>query len=337
MSALARLSSLLGLFGGNQNSYGIPLSNRNYFVDGNIDSIIASSVVVAATGSSNNAATMYYGIAGATNGGTLSAAWTLGYDPVGMTSPVANSLVWTQTTAPTTAPSITQRVENVQTLQGRSATFSCWLWCASGTQTITNIQTLQHFGNGGSPSVDVSVNVPVNWVLTTTPQRFSVRLNIPSVVGKTLGTTANTHYLQVYLQYPIAANYAISTTQWQLEQSSPNSSSDINGNGGDPTAFEYRGQQAELARVQRYYNVTAPYGVFVASAAAQNWGTYSPYPVPMRAQPALTMLSNNSTGQSPPGTYGFTQSTIYGYALVITSGGTGWLNVAGTVAADARL
>jgi hypothetical protein len=243
-----QMARLAAIFGGNQNSYGLPMANRNYFVDGNMDSIITSSVAVAAAGSSNGVAAMYYGIAGATNGGTLSASWSLGYDPVGMSSPVANSLVWAQTTAPTTAPSITQRVENVQTLQGRSATFSCWLWCASGTQTITNIEVLQHFGSGGSPSADVTVNVPVNWVLTTTPQRFSARLDIPSVLGKTLGTNGGTHYLQVYLQYPIAANYTISTTQWQLEQSSPNAPAT-----GMPTAFEYRGVQAELARVQRYY------------------------------------------------------------------------------------
>jgi hypothetical protein len=335
MSALARLSSLLGLFGGNQNSYGVPFSNRNYIVDGNFDSWINSAVTTAAGAVTNAAATMYYCNPGVGGVATFSQQSFVGNEPAGMTAPARYFMRCAQTTAPSGNPLLMHRVESVQTLQGRSATFSLWLRSAAPL-AIPQVQTVQNFGTGGSPSASVTTVTPVNWNVTTSWQRLSVLLNVPSIVGATLGTAGNDS-LGLQLVLPPNVTFQFDTGQWQLEQSSPNASSSLTGNGGDPTAFEYRGQQAELARVQRYYNVTAPYGVFAASAAAQNWGTYSPYPVPMRAQPALTLLSNNSSGQSPPGTYGFTQAATFGYALVVASGGTGWFNVAGTAAADARL
>jgi hypothetical protein len=309
------------------------LSGRNVIVDGNFDSLITTSAAIAANLSSNDVATMYYGIAGATNGGTLSAgSWNvigIGTEPLGMTSPVANVLTWTQAAAPTTSPKITQRIENVQTLQGRSATFSCWLWCASGTQTITNLQVLQHFGTGGSPSADVTTNVPVNWVLTTTPQRFSVLLNVPTIAGKTLGTTSGTHYLQVYVQYPIAASYAINTTQWQLEQSSPNAPPD-----GMPTTFEYRGVQAELARVQRYYD---SFLIFMNQyAPSASFIVYQPYTfkASMRANPALAKSGGSITNISATAV---ATGDTEGCVLQATSTAAGGVVWSGTqVTADAR-
>lgn len=332
-----QLSRLAALFAGNQNSYGLPLSNRNYFVDGNMDSVIAQSAAVAAGGSSSGVATMYYGIGGATNGGTLAvnaAPWALGTEPAGMTSPVANVLTWTQAAAPTSAPSISQRIENVQTLQGRAATFSCWLWCASGTQTITNIVVLQNFGSGGSPSAAVVTNVPVNWVLTTTPQRFSVLLNIPTVAGKTLGTTVNTHYLQVYLQYPASGTYAINTAQWQLEQSSPNAPP-----AGMPTTFEYRGQQAELARVQRHYEIGTIYALGTsAGAGAAPFGPVA-FKVTKRSGPAVAFARQSQAGVASAAatTLAFGSSTIDQFTPNATMTGSGGYNWVDNWTADARL
>jgi hypothetical protein len=344
MSFAQSLGQLLsGLFGGNQSGFGIPLSNRNYIVDGNMDSSISSSLAVAAGQSTNNVSPMYYGVAGATNGGTMAisaAPWALGSEPLGMTSPVANVLTWTQAAAATTAPSFSQRIENVQTLQGRSATFSCWLWCAS-TQTITNLQLLQNFGTGGSPSANVVTNVPVNWVLTTTPQRFSVLVNVPSIFGKQLGTNASTHYVQPYVQLPVGTTYAINTAQWQLEQSSPNSPA-----AGLPTAFEYRGFEAELARVQRYYYAPTRQQIpgMICTSTTSISGGFLPFPVTMRATPVAS-YSSGSFQVQPGGTsvssFSLT-ATPDGFQLSAVSSGLtiGWCYqmVGGLgLSADARL
>jgi hypothetical protein len=286
------LSSLIGLFSGNQNGPGLPLSNRNLFVDGNFDSIIATSATLAANASTNGVATMYYAYSGAGGAATVSntaAPFAVGAEPNGMSSPVSNVLTLNQTTASTgsvtagTSPSISQKVENVSTLQGRYATFSCWLWCANGTQTITNVSAVQNFGLGGSPSASVQTNIAVNWTLTTTPQRFSCLVPVPTTLGKTMGTTANTSFLQVFVNFPVGATYAINTTQWQLEQSSPQA-----GSLGAPTAFEYRGAQPELNRIQRYYKVLnfgagANFnGLSTGSADAYSFNVMD---TPMRATP----------------------------------------------------
>ena len=179
---------------------------------------------------------------------------------------------------------------------------------------------LQHFGSGGSPSADVTVNVPVNWALTTTPQRFSVLLPIPAIAGKTHGTTANTHYLQVYVQYPPTGTYAINTAQWQLEQSSPNAPS-----AGMPTTFEYRGVQAELARVQRYYETASVFSGVTWEGNTTSTTAYqavSKYVVPKRATPAVTLVGTAvsgfgvptvTTGDATGVQLGATASSTYGY------------------------
>jgi hypothetical protein len=242
------LSSLIGLFGGNQSAQGLPLSNRNYLVDGNFDLWNANSAAVTAS-NAYGPSIMYRSGCGTAGAATAAIGTFTGTEPAGMSSPAVNYYSHTQSTASTgtvalrTAPAIMQYVENALTLQGRVATFSCWLWCASGTQTISNIIMAQQFGSGGSAAV--VLDTAVNWTVTTTPQRFSVSVALPSVAGKTFGTS---HYLQVGLYLPSGAPYTINTAQWQFEQSSPQC-----GPAGAPTAFEYRGQQAEWARAQRYW------------------------------------------------------------------------------------
>lgn len=263
------LSHLIDLF-----DY-LPLSNRNYIVDGNMESIIASSVALTAGGSTSAAATMYYVGAGTSGAGNVSTGPMLpNNDPsFGMTSPNGNYLNFNETTPSTglvgsTGPFFMQRIEDARTLQGRSATFSVWLWTASGTASISMISLIQSFGTGGSPSAQVQTNVAVNWNLTTVPTRFSVRIDIPSAVGKTFGTNGySTSYIEPVIWLPVGSTFNIVTTQWQLEQCSPQAPAT-----GRPTAFEYRGQQAEAARVRRYYETlsgptSSPYGSGGANSA----------------------------------------------------------------------
>lgn len=235
-------------------------SNRNLIVDGAKEfwnSGVGTPVNVTA-GYSTNA--LYINAPG--TGGTATYAHSqaaaapgsrLGVPRTGL-----NFGTWVQTVASTgnvaarTSPQIACRIEDVNTTEGLSLTFSVWLWVNSGTLTVGQVSHIQGFGSGGSPSANVNTLVPVNWVLTTTPKRFSVRLDIPSASGKTLGTT-DFGWLQVEIDYPTGSTYTINDGWWQLEVCSPQSSSDINGAGGAPTWFEYRGQAAEWARVARYW------------------------------------------------------------------------------------
>jgi len=337
--ALVRLADL---FGGNQNTQGNQLSNRNLFVDGNFEQWINASTVVAQPGSVNTGAAMYYFGQSSTAGSPAGTAtyskgiWPSGTEPLGMTSPLTNFLLVNQTVA-NNSPGYTsnsggtvyQKVESVRTLQGRSATFSCWLWVASGQVTIPAVLSRQNFGTGGSPSANNTLDTPVNWVVTTTPQRFSVRLDFPTISGKTLGTVGN-DYLYIGLWLPNGVTYSLGTSQWQLEQSNPNSPAT-----GSPTAFEYRGIGPELARVQRYYRSGFACFIGSANAAGTTVGGWIPFPVDMRANPAVVMgtAAENSNNSS----VSYTLVTPSGFRMYGTSTATGSTYYDGPYTADARL
>jgi hypothetical protein len=338
-----QLSRLAALFGGNQSSYGLPLANRNYIVDGNFESWVTTGAVSLPAAFTNNSATMYY--AGTGTGGAGSVAQAPAYnggEPIGMTSPYGNALWLQQTTASTgtvgsTNPFIMQKIENVMTLQGRASTFSCWLWTASGTMTVSMISMFQNFGTGGSPSSTVQTNVAVNWVVTSTPQRFSVLLPWPSVSGKTFGTNGlSTSYAEVSVQLPVGVTFSLLTAQWQLEQSSPNAPA-----AGMPTAFEYRGQQAELARVQRYWETGyQPQSFFGGALTISSAYGEVRYAVGKRTAPTVTQSSWQyfSSGTATAMTANFNLNNVDRFGFTVT-GATNWNGWAGTGSwvADARL
>lgn len=329
MSLAQKLARLADIFCGNQNGYGIPLSNRNYFVDGNFDLWNANSAAVSAS-NAYSPAIMYRGGCGTAGAATAAIGTFSGTEPVGMSSPAVNYYSHQQTTASTgtvalrTAPAIMQYIENALTLQGRTATFSVWLWCASGTQTISNIIFAQQFGSGGSAAV--VLDTAVNWTVTTTPQRFSVSVAIPSVAGKTFGTS---HYLQVGLYLPSGATYTINTCQWQFEQSSPQA-----GALGAPTAFEYRGQQAEWARAQRYWFSYNAAWTQVGSGSLTQFVTL-PFKQTMRATPSMAFTNYVDNDSS-----GFTLSTVTadtnGIYELLQSGSTAGKRFTATFVADSR-
>jgi hypothetical protein len=302
MTQLQKLLSLVGLYSTT------PLSNRNYIVDGNFDQWINTSVSISSGANTLSAATMFIGVCGTGGAATINRAVLTGSnDPLGMTSPISNLLTFAQTTASTGSNSaILQRVESVKSLHGRSATFSCWLWCASGTVTIPGINYSQFFGTGGSPSSTVGGSFLVNWTVTTTPQKFSARIDIPSIAGTTLGTN-NNDYLQIGVLFPLNQTFTVNTAQWQLEQCSPQAPA-----AGAPTQFEYRGQQAELARVQRYYETGS---LLIQGPVAGYLAVPIPFKVTHRGAPAMSGTfgySSANTGAlvSTDGTGGYVQANM---------------------------
>ncbi len=339
MSLAQQLARIGELFGGNQNASGLPLSNRNYIVDGNFEQWINASVVLGVAGFGNTSSPMYYNYAGVGGNATISKSVpSVGTEPVGMTAPFTSAMLHNQTvsstgTFGTTGPYIQQLVESVRTLQGRSATVSMWLWCAAGTLSIPSINVSQSFGTGGSPSSLVSVSVTTNWTVTTTPQRFSVRVDIPSILGKTLGSNVNDS-LQVQVPLPVGATYSITTAQWQLEQSSANAPA-----AGMPTTFEYRGQQAELARVQRYYEASTQQVLWSGNTTSgSNYYSAVTFKVVKRASPTVTIAQSGGVANFPSTAPSNSGQTVDGAGAVVAANATGNGGVyGGTFTADARL
>jgi hypothetical protein len=144
---------------------------------------------------------------------------------------------------------LSQRVEDVRTFAGQTATISVWAKASSGTPNI-GVALEQNFGAGGSSLVPINAGVKS---ITTSWERYSFTVTIPSIAGKTIGT--NPSLVVGFLTsagtdlsgagYPAVGlqNNTIDIWGVQLE--------------AGPTANVFRRNanslQGELAACQRYY------------------------------------------------------------------------------------
>lgn len=185
----------------------------------------------------------------------------------------------------------TQRVENVRTFAGQQITFS--FWAKADTNRTIQIAGLQDFGSGGSSRVNFTINSTVN--LTTSWQRFSATVNIPSISGKTIGTSS---YLELSFEMPLNATFTIDIWGVQVEK------------GSTATPFEQRPIGTELALCQRYYSKSYAQNVSPGSSGVINGtagGTVSSaynvyifcinttFPVTMRTSPVISIWAPNGT------------------------------------------
>jgi hypothetical protein len=186
-----------------------------------------------------------------------------------------------------------QRIEDVRTLAGQTATVSFWAKAASGTPKIA-VETEQLFGSGGSPSSAVTT-AGGTATLSTSWARYSVTVSVPSISGKTIGTTANTSSLGINLWLSAGTDFASRASSIGLQ----NATFQIWGvqveSGSTATAFQTATGtiQNELAACQRYFyswsnldSKTQYYGIGWTNGT----NTYFPiqWPVNMRVAPTVT-------------------------------------------------
>ena len=77
-----------------------------------------------------------------------------------------------------------QKIENVRTFAGQTATVSFWAKAASAGAKI-GMELSQSFGAGGSTQVNTQLGAVT---LTTSWARYSLSVAVPSISGKTIGT-----------------------------------------------------------------------------------------------------------------------------------------------------
>jgi hypothetical protein len=193
---------------------------------------------------------------------------------------------------PNTNWRLTTRIEDVRTLAGQTATVSFWAKTDSARNII--VELTQNFGTGGSTQLNFS---PTTVAATTTWQRFSVTVNVPSITGKTIG--ANNH-LRVNIRQASASGSVMDVWGVQLEA----------GSVATPFRRNANSLQGELAACQRY---------FVALGGQTNWGhslgyaasttsirAMIPIPVTMRATPTLVdatpVIRTGTSGLTPSAT-----------------------------------
>ena len=176
-----------------------------------------------------------------------------------------------------------QSIEDVNTFAGQTATFSFYVK-SSGTFTLTGF-AWQNFGSGGSDGVFTTLTLSTS-TTTTSWQRITATVSVPSVSGKTIGAG---NYIAFYIrQGTPTAGSTIDFANWQVEA------------GSVATAFQTATGtlQGELAACQRYY-----YRVTFDEAAARLGMGYAtsttvanvtvPFPTTMRTKP--TALEQSGT------------------------------------------
>ena len=194
------------------------------------------------------------------------------------------------------------KIENVQTFAGQTATVS--FWAKSDAARSINVAVTQVFGTGGSSSVEVATSVSV----TTSWARYSYTLNVASISGKTIGDGS---YLQIRIDGVPTASQTLDIWGLQMEA------------GSIATPFQTATGtiQGELAACQRYFQTNNNGGLWRASSTTTLYGSPQ-LPVQMRTTPSAT-----TTGAMTFIVWGvntYTQSSSPNIGLDNTGGATGF-------------
>lgn len=198
----------------------------------------------------------------------------------------------------------TQRIEDVRTLSGQTATVS--FWAKADDNRNMSVELLQNFGSGGSTVVTGIGTKKV--ALTTAWEKYEVIVDVNSITGKTVGTDSS---LNLNFWFTAGSDYDDRTdslghqtgtfdiAQVQLEAGCP------------ATPFEQRPIGLELSLCQRYFWKTYNMDVAPGTSSADGrlvWqcgsthssfgsGLYVSNPVTMRVPPTVTAY-DDSTGSS---------------------------------------
>jgi hypothetical protein len=189
--------------------------------------------------------------------------------------------------------SLTQAIEDVRTLAGQTVTVSFWAKAASGTPNI-GISLSQNFGSGGSASIISSAAVQT---ITTSWARYSFTLNLPSISGKTIGTSS---FVKLYIfvsvgstiqsfGYPAVGLQNNTFDVWGVQVEA----------GSVATAFQTATGtlQGELAACQRYLPaIAAVNGELFTGQAYTGTQAIVPCIFPVTPRVAPTGITVNSAG-----------------------------------------
>ena len=268
---------------------------------------------------------------------TTAQVFTLGAAPVaGYESKNFYRVAITGQAAVTDSVRVEQQIESVRTFAGQTATLSFWAKASAGTPKIA-ITAAQAFasGSGGSATVSTdygTVTLSTSWV------RYSVVCAIPSISGKTIGTSPDD--LLVFRLY-LSAGTSVTGNQgigyqnvtfdlWGIQAEAGSYATPFQlAGGGDP--------QSELAMCQRYYvrfTSSTQYNFFnqggFYNSTTNYVGAYS-LPVQMRVTPTSVDFSTLRVVNSDNNAY-----TVS--AIALGDGGllTGYLNVTTAVATSAK-
>jgi hypothetical protein len=224
-----------------------------------------------------------------------------------------------QATAPGSAATfryLIQPIEDVRMGAGQDVTLTFYM---KGTFTYPpTVKLRQDFGSGGSPSADVEIPVG-DIALTGSWQKFTFSVKLPSISGKTIGTTPNTSYLGLIFSFDPNNNFAIDISHVDLKILNM------------WTPFDKRTYEEELWRCQRYLEIQGGQNSGIPRLDV-GWSTEGAllsvpafFKVEKRAAP--TMSVNGTWVLSNATTAGAGFSDVRGYLFWTVAVGTGQVTV----------
>lgn len=164
-----------------------------------------------------------------------------------------------------------QRVEDVRTAAGMNISYSFYAKCASGTYSSQVIFS-QYFGSGGSSAVYINGS---NFTLSTTWQKFTGTVTVPSISGKTI--TTNT-YLEFRIKLATASGInTISISNVQVNY------------GSVALPFVPRSFADELRLCMRYFHII-PSGIWHTCTSSTTTIISGPIFLPVRMRIAPTCV-----------------------------------------------
>ena len=171
-----------------------------------------------------------------------------------------------------------QRIEDVRTYANQTVTFS--FWAKASTAITLSPYYNQNFGSGGS--ADVGAAIGSGQAITTSWARYTFTFTVPSVSGKTIGTSS---YLEIYTGRYLGSS-AVDIDIWGVQLEAGSTATDFQTATGTI--------QGELAACQRYYwrststasNSIGMVAYAKATSTTAGWVQF-PLPVTMRVSPTL--------------------------------------------------
>jgi hypothetical protein len=181
---------------------------------------------------------------------------------------------------------VMQRIENVRRLSGKTVTVSFWANSSAALRIGVNIS--QGPGTGGSPSGGGwALATGVAFTTSTTFQRFTATIAIPSAVGMVFGTNGDNSTTLGFF-YSSGATYNATAGNVGVQSGTINIWGVQLEIGSTATPLEKLDPQQDLAKCQRFFSIGA-FNYQGATPATGNFVTFTQtLPVQMRAAPTCT-------------------------------------------------
>jgi hypothetical protein len=268
---------------------GESIGRRNYLINGNFDKWdYATSQTATAYGSDNR---WFNGNLGSTKthsqvacGDTERALFNAAYFSRTVVSSVAGAGNYVVKD---------QKIENVNLLAGKTVTLSFWAK-ADANKNIA-IEFSQVFGTGGSPSATVFGISSQLVALTTTWQKKTITVTLPSIVGKTIGTDGvQTTHTDFFFWFDAGSNWNSRTANLGQQSGTFDIAQVKIEDGSVATAgwYPYDGEfGGEVEACARYYEIVNMMLATNTNAWYIASGSYT-YKSPKRVVPSATIYTD---------------------------------------------